>query len=232
MLFGQLVLNELTELDELTELIEISDVGEAFRNPHTENRIRAVGLPASAEHRTASSRLVRVTTMTTRASSVSGTNPINVSMASALRELKRRGPTRRYFRLLRAAVATGDILALSHMGEWLLEGRRDRAGVVLVRAPKRAVNYLRRAAFWAEPAALRALGDCYADGIGTRRDLAAAERCYREGSRRGDHAAAFNLAVLYRDRTDRKKERYWLRRAQRLGNPLAGLVLAEMNLVT
>jgi TPR repeat protein len=151
-------------------------------------------------------------------------------MVSALRELNRHGPTRTYFQLLRAAVATGDILAHSHMGEWLLEGHRDRTGVILARAPKRAVKYLRLAASGAEPSALRALGDCYADGVGTRRDLAAAERCYREGSRMRDHAAAFNLAILYRDRGDRQKERYWLRRAGRLGDSTAPLVLAELGL--
>jgi TPR repeat protein len=168
--------------------------------------------------------------MATRASSASGVEPRSVSMASALHELERRGPTRRYFQFLRAAVATGDVLAHSHMGEWLLEGRRDRTGVILARAPKRAVEYLRHAASRAEPSALRALGDCHADGVGTRRDLAAAERCYRKGSRIGDHAAAFNLAILYRDRADRPKERYWLRRAERLGDSTASLVLAEMNL--
>ena len=111
-----------------------------------------------------------------------------------------------------------------------LHGCRDRAGVILARAPQAGVRYLRRAAEMAEPAALLALGDCYADGVGTRRDLVSAERCYRLGSRTGDHAAAFNLAILYRDRGDRRKERYWLRRADRLGHPLAKLVLAEINL--
>lgn len=78
--------------------------------------------------------------------------------------------------------------------------------------------------------ALLALAGCYADGVGTRRDLAAAERCYRTGSRSGDYTAAYNLATFYRDRCDRTKERYWLRRAERLGDSTARLVLAEMDL--
>jgi hypothetical protein len=46
----------------------------------------------------------------------------------------------------------------------------------------------------------------------------------------GDDAAAFNLAILHRDRGNRRKERYWLRRAEVLGHSLAGPVLAEIDL--
>jgi TPR repeat protein len=151
--------------------------------------------------------------------------------ASARAELERHGPSALYFRLLGAAAVAGSIDAISDLAEWLLEGRRGRKRVVLARAPRRAVQLLRRAAAERKPSALLTLANCYADGTGTRRNLAAAARYYRLAARAGEPFAAFNLATLHRDRGDRKKERYWLRRAHALGDPLATLVIAEMDLV-
>lgn len=154
-----------------------------------------------------------------------------VLFASACAELKRHGPSARYFRLLHAGVAAGSIDAVSDLAEWLLEGRRVRQIVVLARAPRRAVQLLRRAAAQGKASALLTLANCYADGTGTRRNLAAAARFYQLAARAGEPFAAFNLAALHRDRGDRKKERHWLRRARALGDPLATLVIAEMDLV-
>src|SRR5437879_5208171 len=93
---------------------------------------------------------------------------------SACAEVKRHGPTRDYFRLLDAAAAAGSIEAASDLGEWLLEGHRVRRAVVLSPAPKRAVELLRRAAAQGHPSAVLALANCYADGVGTPRNLTAA----------------------------------------------------------
>jgi hypothetical protein len=150
--------------------------------------------------------------------------------SAALTEAKQSGATREYFRLLQQAAKAGNVRALSDLGEWLLEGCEDRAGVVLRRSPRRAVGLLVRAADAKDTMALIALGNCLADGIGIPRDPLAAEKCFRVGARAGSAAAALNLAAVLRARRHYANERRWLKRAAALGDLLAPLLLAEIDL--
>lgn len=152
------------------------------------------------------------------------------ALSKARRELKERGPTREYFHMLGRAVLRANPGAQAEFGAWLLEGRRDALGVVLRRSPRRAVALLRLAAEGHHAGAQLALANCYAAGTGVARDPKAAERWFRAAVRGGEYFAAFNLATMFRDRRDRRGERYWLKRAVGLGDETAHLVLLEMDL--
>ena len=55
-------------------------------------------------------------------------------------------------------------------------------------------------------------------------------RWYRRAAKHGSLIAIYNLACLYRDRGDLRGERRWLRRCRALGDNVADLVLAEIEL--
>ena len=161
--------------------------------------------------------------------------PANTSEAIFLQaacEVDAHGATRKYLWLLAHASAAGSVAAMTDFGMWLLEGRRDARGTILRRSPRQAVALLRRAAAAGNSMAQLALGNCYADGTGVERDTLEAERCFRMAARRGEYYAAFNLATLYRDRSEKRKERRWLRRAATLGAKTAPFILAEIDLVS
>lgn len=145
--------------------------------------------------------------------------------------LHERGPTALYFRLLEEAALAGHPKAMADYGMWLLEGRRAGSKVVLERSPRRALQFLRAAAESGDADAQLALGDCLSEANGTTRNISEAAMWYRRAARQGERFAAFNLSTLYRDQGNRERERYWLKRADRLGEPAARLVLAEMDLV-
>jgi TPR repeat protein len=152
--------------------------------------------------------------------------------AQAMAEVEAKGPTRRYFRLLQHAVENGSAEAMTDLGMWLLEG-----GSVVrkfgSREPLRgAIALLRRAAVAKSSKAQLALGNCYADGSGVRKDRLVAEKYYRAAAAAGEAFAAYNLATLFRDRREWRMERSWLGRATALGDETAPLVLAEIDLTS
>lgn len=152
------------------------------------------------------------------------------AVSLATRELAAHGPTREYFQLLKREAAEGQVAAAADLGEWLLEGRRNGNVTILRRSPKQAVTVLRLAASRRHHLAQLALGNCYADGVGVKKNARLAEHWFRAAARGGEHFAAFNLSTIFRDRHDSRRERYWLKRAIGLGDRIARLTLLEIDL--
>lgn len=136
-----------------------------------------------------------------------------------------------YFDLMRRAAALGHVPAQAHLGEWYLEGFRDRRGrSILPRSRSRGVALLRAAAEAGDTDALARLGLCYHDGEGVRRSREQALVFYRRAARRGHKWAAFNASIVCRDRGDRRGQLRWLERAADLGDTDALVERARLTL--
>ena len=71
------------------------------------------------------------------------------------------------------------------------------------------------------------LGYCYDAGQGVPRNRRLAEAWYRRAARRGVSMAAANLARMRAEQGDTRGELKWLRRAAKVGDEEAQLLLAE-----
>jgi TPR repeat protein len=137
----------------------------------------------------------------------------------------------RFLRRLTTAAESGDARAMAALGLWLQEGLVDeRGGVVSRPAPKKAVEWFRRAAEQRHPVALHALAYCYDMGVGVRADRQAAIALYRQAVRLGLVDSAINLAICYREEGNERAYKRWLQRAAEGGNAEAQLQLAEWRL--
>jgi uncharacterized protein len=74
---------------------------------------------------------------------------------------------------------------------------------------------------------LSRLGHLFDSGRGAPVDKARAMSCWREAWRRGDATAAHNIAILYRERGDRRGSFRWFQRAAELGGADAQIELAK-----
>ena len=74
------------------------------------------------------------------------------------------------------------------------------------------------------------LGYFYDVGIGTRPDKTTAMRWYKRAYRRGDSAAASNIAVLYKDQGKHRLVFGWYARSAALGDGDSSLELAKLYL--
>lgn len=72
------------------------------------------------------------------------------------------------------------------------------------------------------------LGNVYASGRGTRKNLKLAAKWYRKAYRGGNVSGAFNLAIDKRDRGDRKAAIGWFRRAAAQNHGGAMIELAKL----
>lgn len=74
------------------------------------------------------------------------------------------------------------------------------------------------------------LGCFYDEGVGTQKNKDKAMSWYKRAYRRGDSAAASNVAILYREKARRRLERQWYERAVALGDGDAEVELAKLYL--
>ena len=116
---------------------------------------------------------------------------------------------------LRARAMAGDQAAWWELGCLLEVGDVDARGRARIAADFRgAYRAFRRGAESGDDGALLNLGVCYDNGQGTRRDLAAAWRCYQRVWRRTRAgSAANNLATWHRDRGNLRLAVTWYRKA-------------------
>ena len=116
---------------------------------------------------------------------------------------------------LRARGTAGEAAAWWELGCLLEDGDIDGRGRVRIAPDLRgAFRAFRRGAESGDDGALLNLGVCYDTGQGTRRDRAAAWRCYQRLWRRTrDGSAANNLATWHRDRGNLRLAVAWYRRA-------------------
>ncbi len=116
---------------------------------------------------------------------------------------------------LRARGTAGEAAAWWELGCLLEDGDIDGRGRVRIAPDLRgAFEAFRRGAKGGDDGALLNLGVCYDNGQGTRRDRAAAWRCYQRLWRRTrEGSAANNLATWHRDRGNLRLAVAWYRRA-------------------
>lgn len=74
---------------------------------------------------------------------------------------------------------------------------------------------------------LQALGYMYDVGEGVAEDKLMAMKLYRAAWRRGDHAAASNIAIIYRERGEMRAMFRWFERVARAGDGSAQLEMAK-----
>lgn len=74
---------------------------------------------------------------------------------------------------------------------------------------------------------LQALGYMYDVGEGVAADKALAMKLYRKAWNRGNHAAATNIAILYREMGNRRTMFRWYERVARAGDGSAQLEMAK-----
>ena len=84
-----------------------------------------------------------------------------------------------------------------------------------------------RGAILGDPQCIQALGYMYDVGEGVPADKAMAMKLYRRAWRLGDHAAASNLAVLYREQGKTRTMFQWFRRLADAGDGSAQLDMAK-----
>lgn len=94
---------------------------------------------------------------------------------------------------LRATAESGDVGAQNVLGGILLEFEENPSG---------ALAWFKKAADQGSAVGKRSLGHLYANGLGVKQDLAAAERLFKEAADGGDAYAQFNLAQLWWGKSD------------------------------
>ncbi len=124
-----------------------------------------------------------------------------------------------FFKCLRSGSDLGFPQAQADLGEWYLEGFKQRSGkVLLARSPRRGRVLLQAAADAGISSAFFPLGVCFCLGQGGEKSMQSALYWYRLAARDGHPSAAFNAAMVYRDLGDRAGQLRWLRRAIELGD--------------
>lgn len=90
-----------------------------------------------------------------------------------------------------------------------------------------ARGYYEQGALLGDPECLQALGYMYDIGEGVTQDKARAMMLYRKAWRRGSHAAATNIAVLYREQGKPRLMFRWFERVAKAGDGSAHLDMAR-----
>jgi TPR repeat protein len=117
------------------------------------------------------------------------------------------------------------------LGAWLQEGLVDDRGTTVAKpAPKKAVDWLERAANHSHPTALHELAYCYDMGLGVQADRAEAIKLYRRAIRAGEPLSAVNLAICYREDGNIRAYRHWIERGAESESTEAILQFAEWRL--
>lgn len=92
---------------------------------------------------------------------------------------------------------------------------------------ERARKCYERGAALGDGMCFQALGYMYDVGEGVSVDKALAMKLYRKAWRRGDHAAASNIAILYRERGNMRTMFQWFERVAHAGDGSAQLEMAK-----
>lgn len=95
---------------------------------------------------------------------------------------------------------------------------------------ERAFFLFRRCAELGKVECMLDLGYFYGEGVGVEKDEEKAMFWYKRAYRRGDWAAASNIAILYREHGRHRLERQWFERAAALGDGDAEVELAKLYL--
>lgn len=95
---------------------------------------------------------------------------------------------------------------------------------------ERAFALFCRCAELGEVGCMLDLGYFYDEGVGVQKDKEKAMSWYKRAYRRGDSAAASNIAILYREYGRPRLERQWFERAVALGDGDAEVELAKLYL--
>lgn len=95
---------------------------------------------------------------------------------------------------------------------------------------ERAFSLFRRCAGLGQVGCMIDLGYFYDEGVGVKADKQKAMSWYKRAYRRGDSAAASNVAILYREQGRHRLERQWFERAASLGDGDAQVDLAKLYL--
>lgn len=95
---------------------------------------------------------------------------------------------------------------------------------------ERAFALFRQCADLGEVGCMIDLGYFYDEGVGTQKNKDKAMSWYKRAYRRGDSAAASNIAILYRESGRHRLERQWFERAVALGDGDAEVELAKLYL--
>jgi TPR repeat protein len=118
-------------------------------------------------------------------------------------------------RLLRRAVSLKDARAQAWLGRWLLRGARQDGELLVRKDPAAGIRLVKAAAAHDLIEAVILLAECYATGVGTKRQPTEARRLLRRASRWGwDEGVAKQTAKIYRALGDRRMERQWMARSQ------------------
>jgi TPR repeat protein len=91
-----------------------------------------------------------------------------------------------------------------------------------------AFRLMLSAAKLGDSAAMSNLGYFYDEGIGVKRNRAAAMQWYRKAYRRGDHAGASNIGLIYRMENKPRRALRWFEKAVALGDIDANLEIAQV----
>lgn len=92
---------------------------------------------------------------------------------------------------------------------------------------ERARKCYERGAALGDAMCLQALGYIYDVGEGVVADKTTAMKLYRKAWARGDHAAASNIAILYRERGNMRTMFKWYERVAQAGDGSARLEMAK-----
>lgn len=149
-----------------------------------------------------------------------------------LAEAEARSPRTRwkkYFDLLRAAVAHGHVPAQTKLGMWYLEGLKAENGEdILRRSPRGARKLLEAAAKAGDANAFANLAYCFDAGVGGPRSGEEAVHWYRRAVAQGSIIAAYNMSTICRDRGDQAGRVRWLRRTIAMGDTDALVELGRL----
>jgi TPR repeat protein len=105
---------------------------------------------------------------------------------------------------------------------WLRAEQREEEGKVRV-----AFRLMLAAAKLGSIAAQLNVGNYYDDGLGVRRNRAAALYWYKRAYRRGDSSAAHNIGVLWRNEGNHGRSLYWFSRAVKMGDEESNLDIGK-----
>ena len=116
-----------------------------------------------------------------------------------------------------------------------LSTNKARAEALWLRAAKREEQGKMRAAFRLMLAAAKLgsisaqtnVGNYYDDGRGVRRSRATALYWYKRAYKRGDHCAAHNIGVVWRNEGNLRRSLYWFTRAVKMGDEESNLDIGK-----
>ncbi len=137
-----------------------------------------------------------------------------------------------FFSSLEKAAKLGHPEAWEELGAWLLDGFTLAHSVLLPADPVRGFELLTRAEAAGRKGAAGFLARCYGEGLGVKKSLAKELAWTERAVRQGEHSLAVNVACIYRDKEDWRREKTWLTRAAGLGNVDGRLRLLELELVS